>query len=478
MSGWAARAKWLLAMPAHHIAGIQVLVRSLVAGTTPVSMDLEGGFTPAAFARATAEIASGATAYTALVPTQLVRLLASADGRQALTRYAAVLVGGAATPSGLLAEARDAGVRVVTTYGMSETAGGCVYDGRALDVSLVQLEDDGRIRLGGATLAQGYLGEPALSAKAFVVDDAAGRWFRTDDVGHLDDRGALIVDGRIDDQINTGGLKVAPRQVEEALTGLDNVAEAVVVGSPDPEWGQLVSAAIVVTQGSSPPTLDEVRDRLRGILPGSRPAEAARDPARAPAARPGQAGPSRGPEALRPRPLSRDKIIHRGRFKHGKEVGMAKVLLFLVPLAMTIYAVIDAIQTEDTRVQHLPKLVWIVLILLFSPPALAPSPGTSREGSAAPLTDVEVPTTRRPRVAPTMIRSSCAICDHPPTLEVSEKVTQWPRCPSGSRALAPAPCPPPSHPFWSAPAPHTPSTGPTVPSPSLPFWSRWRCRSA
>ena len=259
--------QWLLAMPAHHIAGIQVLVRSLAAGTTPVSMDLAGGFTAAAFVRATGEIASAATAYTALVPTQLVRLLAVAEGRQALTRYAAVLLGGAAAPPGLLAEARDAGVRVVTTYGMSETAGGCVYDGRALDVSLVQLEDDGRIRLGGATLALGYLGEPALSATAFVVDESARRWFRTGDVGHLDARGALVVDGRIDDLINTGGLKVAPRLVEEALTALDIVAEAVVVGSPDPEWGQLVCAAIVVTPGVSPPTLDDVRARLRGILP-------------------------------------------------------------------------------------------------------------------------------------------------------------------------------------------------------------------
>jgi len=261
------RGQWLLAMPAHHIAGIQVLVRSLVAGTTPVAMDLEGGFTADAFVRASTEIASAARAYTALVPTQLVRLLARTDGREALTRYAAVLVGGAATPSGVLAEARNAGVRVVTTYGMSETAGGCVYDGRPLDVSLVQLEDGGRIELGGATLAGGYLDEPALSATAFVVDDSARRWFRTDDVGHFDPEGALIVDGRIDDLINTGGLTVAPRLVEEALAQLDIVAEAVVVASPDPEWGQVVSAAIVVTAGSSPPTLDDVRDRLRGILP-------------------------------------------------------------------------------------------------------------------------------------------------------------------------------------------------------------------
>jgi o-succinylbenzoate---CoA ligase len=257
---------WLLTMAAHHIAGIQVLVRSLVADTTPVSMDLAGGFTTAAFASATAQIASDATAYTALVPTQLVRLLASADGRQALTRYDAVLLGGAAAAASLLAAAKDRGVRVVTTYGMSETAGGCVYDGRALDVSLVRLEVDGRIRLGGATLAQGYLGDPALSEAAFVCDDTGRRWFRTDDVGHLQE-GSLVVDGRIDDLINTGGLKVVPHLVEEALTQLDNVAEAVVVGSPDPEWGQVVSAAIVVTQGSPPQALDDVRDRLRGMLP-------------------------------------------------------------------------------------------------------------------------------------------------------------------------------------------------------------------
>lgn len=263
---------WLLATPAHHIAGIQVLVRSLVAGTIPVSMDMARGFTGAAFARATAEIASAATAdktpaYTALVPTQLVRLLSSADGRRALTRYAAVLLGGAAAPADLLVAARDAGVRLVTTYGMSETAGGCVYDGRALEVSLVQLEDDGRIRLGGATLAQGYLDEPAMSATVFVVDATGRRWFRTDDLGHFEAGGSLIVDGRIDDMINTGGLKVAPRLVEEALTQLDTVAEAVVVGSPDTEWGQLISAAIVVTEGASPPTLAEVRDQLRAILP-------------------------------------------------------------------------------------------------------------------------------------------------------------------------------------------------------------------
>jgi O-succinylbenzoic acid--CoA ligase len=259
--------QWLLALPAHHIAGIQVLIRSLVAGTTPVPVDLSGGFTVASFARATDEIASGAMAYTALVPTQLGRLLSSTEGCKALTRYAAVLLGGAAAPPRLLANAVDAGVRLVTTYGMSETSGGCVYDGRALDGSHVRLEDDGRIRLGGGTLAHGYLDEPALTAVTFVVDDCDRRWFRTEDVGHLDDRGALVVDGRIDDMINTGGIKVAPRLVEDALDRLPGIAEAVVVGTPDPEWGQVVSAAVVVAQRGSPPTLDAVREQLRGMLP-------------------------------------------------------------------------------------------------------------------------------------------------------------------------------------------------------------------
>ena len=259
-------AQWLLALPAHHIAGIQVLIRSLVAGTTPVCMDLAGGFSTAAFATATAEIPAGARAYTSLVPTQLVRLLASADGCHALTRYAAVLLGGAAAPASLLARAKGFGVQVVTTYGMSETAGGCVYDGRALEVSRVQLEGDGRIRLGGETLAQGYLGEPELTARSFSTGPDGLSWFRTDDVGHLRE-GALVVDGRLDDLINTGGVKVVPRLVEAALVQLATIAEAIVVGSPDPEWGQVVSAAVVVTQGSPTPTLDEVRDRLRGILP-------------------------------------------------------------------------------------------------------------------------------------------------------------------------------------------------------------------
>lgn len=262
--------QWLLPMPAHHIAGIQVLVRSLLAGSEPVCVDLSRGFTPAGFAAAAGTL-EGERRYTSLVPTQLVRLLADELGTQALRRFDAVLLGGAASPPALLACAAGAGVRVVTTYGMSETAGGCVYDGRPLACSRVRVEADGRLHLGGATLAAGYLGRPDLTEAAFTTDPEGTRWFATDDVGRQDANGRWHVDGRLDDLVNTGGLKVAPRLVEEALTErLPQVAECAVVGVPDPEWGEVVAAALVLAEGSdraAAPSLPDVRDALREALP-------------------------------------------------------------------------------------------------------------------------------------------------------------------------------------------------------------------
>lgn len=277
--------RWLLAMPAHHIAGIQVLIRSIVAGTDPVVMDLRDGFGAAGFAAATAQLLApcsddgnsdgngngssrAARRYTALVPTQVIRLLDDAAGLEALRCYDAVLLGGAASPAHVLDRAESAGVHLVTTYGMSETAGGCVYDGLPLDDTAIRLEQDGRVSLGGPTLAHGYLGEPKLTDRVFTQDRDGSRWFRTDDVGRLDPAGRLHVLGRVDDLINTGGLKVMPCQVEEALvTHVSGVIEAVVVGTPDPDWGQAVSAAVVVAQGCPSPTVADVRSHLRGILP-------------------------------------------------------------------------------------------------------------------------------------------------------------------------------------------------------------------
>jgi O-succinylbenzoic acid--CoA ligase len=262
---------WLLAMPAHHIAGLQVLLRSLAAGTAPTVLDLRGGFTVEGFAEATARVATTAAArqrYTALVPTQLGRLLDDPAGVAALRRFDGVLVGGAATPAAMVERARTLDVALSLTYGMSETAGGCVYDGLPLPVSQVHVDNDRHIVLGGDTVAHGYLGEPALSSDAFATDPDGVRWFRTDDLGHFGEDGLLVVDGRADDVINTGGLKINPGVVEDAMARyLEDVADVVVLGVPDAAWGESVCAAVTLVDPSRTVSTPQVRERLRGILP-------------------------------------------------------------------------------------------------------------------------------------------------------------------------------------------------------------------
>jgi O-succinylbenzoic acid--CoA ligase len=249
--------RWLLALPADHVAGVQVVVRALLAGAPPVAQDLRDGFRPAGFAAATARLGPGRR-YTSLVPTQLRRLLdAGGAALDALLGYDAVLVGGAALDPGLRARAEAAGTRVVATYGMTETAGGCVYDGVPLDGTSVHLDSGGRIVIGGPTLAAGYLDDPAATAAAFVNGE-----FRTNDVGRRTN-GRLEVLGRIDDIIVTGGEKVAPAAVERVLTAQPGVRAACVVGLPDPAWGAVVGAALVV-DGS--PGSDDLRAAVRAAL--------------------------------------------------------------------------------------------------------------------------------------------------------------------------------------------------------------------
>ncbi|MFC5285965.1 o-succinylbenzoate--CoA ligase [Actinokineospora guangxiensis] len=224
---------WLLALPTTHIAGIQVLVRSLVAGTTPA--ELAGPFRGKSFTEAAADVlAADGPRYTALVPTQLTRVLEwGGDALAALRSFDAVLIGGAALAPPVLAAAREAGVRVVRTYGMTETAGGCVYDGLPLDGVSVEITAAGLVRLGGPTVAHGYAGSAPF-----------GGWFTTSDLGELVD-GRLQVLGRADDLINTGGEKVAPAAVEAVLLAQPGVRAVCVVGVPDPEWGQRVAALVV-----------------------------------------------------------------------------------------------------------------------------------------------------------------------------------------------------------------------------------------
>ncbi|MEJ6542506.1 AMP-binding protein [Brachybacterium paraconglomeratum] len=304
---------WLPLLPPTHIAGVQVLARAHRAGQVlglpgpalpdPLP-DLRGHFDAAAFVELVGPVLEqaervGLPAFTSLVPTQLTRIVTGATGDDArarglLKRFAAVLVGGAATSTDVLTRARGQRIPVRTTYGSSETAGGCVYDSRPLPgVSLSVLDPDesgaGRLRISSPTLALGYLtadgvtdggvfaaasaptageGTDAPAAGAPVADDGADRAFLTSDLAEIGDDGALTVLGRADDVINTGGRKVLPQDVERAidrslmLRGL--VRASVVVGVPDPEWGQRVEALVTLEEGTDPAEASAlVRSALR-----------------------------------------------------------------------------------------------------------------------------------------------------------------------------------------------------------------------
>lgn len=312
---------WVLALPAYHAAGVQVLVRAAVAGTHVFNAYKEGGFDPQHVAQvidaacvAAADCGAGSSfdddavsscaggvggeaegalaaddsgracpVYTSLVPTQLRRALDDEQLRGALARLDAVLIGGAAADAQLLEQAKAAGIRVVTTYGMSETCGGCVYDGQPLPgVSMDVDQATGAIWLSGPMLATGYLGDEERTRRCFVrrpqaqagegasdagntasaaesaeagvggpgagsdagAGEPARRWFITSDRGHIVD-GRLQVLGRLDDVIISGGIKVEPGPIEALLALNPLVSECAVVGLPDLQWGQVVTAVVV-----------------------------------------------------------------------------------------------------------------------------------------------------------------------------------------------------------------------------------------
>jgi O-succinylbenzoic acid--CoA ligase len=248
--------RWLLALPAYHVAGLQVLVRSIVGGSTPVA--LNASFEPSELVAAVAELGSGRR-YTSLVANQLDKVLADRDATAALAELDAVLIGGGPIPTGVREKAAAARVRVVRTYGMSETAGGCVYDGVPLDGVSVRL-DDGRVVLGGPVVASGY--RNPVHPDPF----AEKGWFRTDDLGVIDDSGVLSILGRADDAVSTGGLTVLPQLVENALATHPAIADCAVFGVPDERLGQRVAAAIVVTTGYPPPSLEALRAHVATTL--------------------------------------------------------------------------------------------------------------------------------------------------------------------------------------------------------------------
>ncbi|MFG6490975.1 AMP-binding protein [Microbacterium sp. P03] len=239
---------WLLALPAGYVAGLQVLVRAIVAGREPAILSgvfSAQSFTAAALSMASSDGGAPVPTYTSLVPAQVTRLLdAAAEDTtvlRALRSFEAILVGGQALPAAVRERAVDAGVRIVRTYGSSETSGGCVYDGvplRGVRLAVV----GGEVRVAGPTLADGYLGRPDLTENAFVVDDDGTRWYRTGDDGLLED-GVLRIRGRLDNVIVSGGINISLDRVEQIVRTVAGLGNAVVVGVADERWGE---ASVVV----------------------------------------------------------------------------------------------------------------------------------------------------------------------------------------------------------------------------------------
>ena len=238
--------QWLLALPAQYIAGVNVLVRSIAAQTEPVLLP-PGHFDARAFTTAAATM-DGELRFTSVVPAQLARLVDAAADRGVLATlrgFERILVGGQAVPPDLLARADAIGLRVTRTYGSSETAGGCVYDGVPIGTAEVRVTG-GEVEISGPMLAEGYLGDPERTARTFVMSDRA-RWYRTGDTGTITD-GVLSVTGRRDRVIISGGIKVSLDEVERIARRQPGLADAVAVPRDSAEWGEV---PVIVSTGAA-----------------------------------------------------------------------------------------------------------------------------------------------------------------------------------------------------------------------------------
>ena len=242
---------WHCALPTGYVAGVMTLVRAIAGGTRPVFAASDLGDVAAV---------PGERNYLSLVPTQLHRALADAARAAALAAFDAILVGGAALAPDLRARAEEAGLRVVTTYGASETSGGCVYDGVPLGGVRVELEPPAsRVTIAGPVLFSGYRLDPDATAAALV-----GGAFRTSDRGEWRPAGRLRVLGRLDDVVISGGVNVdlaeAQRVADEVL-GTPEAGGIVLAGVPDPRWGTRIVALTTSSLDA-----EQVRARLAGRL--------------------------------------------------------------------------------------------------------------------------------------------------------------------------------------------------------------------
>jgi O-succinylbenzoic acid--CoA ligase len=253
---------WLCCVPVHGVAGLAVLAR---AWHTGLPVEVYDGFDPAAVGAA-----AGRATLVSLVPAMLRRLLAAGD---AASRFRRVLLGGGPVPADLAKEAKDRGVGLVRTYGLTETFGGMAHDGHPLDGAEVRIggvqagrgssvpDPEGEILVRGPMLFRRYRGEPGRTAAAL-----RGGWLHTGDLGRIHHDGRLVVLGRVDDLVISGGVNVHPDEVEAVLADHPGVAEVAVAGRADPEWGQRVAAFVVARDPGRPPTLEELRGFARERL--------------------------------------------------------------------------------------------------------------------------------------------------------------------------------------------------------------------
>ena len=235
--------RWLCCLPLWHVGGLAILVRSAVYGTTAVVHD---GFD---VARVRESIESGEATLVSLVATMLRRLIDG--GLAAWPSLRGALVGGGPVPGDLVEWAAAAGFPLLPTYGMTETCSQVVTGGRVLPGAEVAIGAGGEILVRGPMVAPGAVGEDG--------------WLHTGDRGRFEGDGRLVVEGRLDDVIVTGGENVAAREVEEALLGHGAVRDAAVVGRPDPEWGEAIVAYVVLGGEAGD---DELRAFCRAVLPG------------------------------------------------------------------------------------------------------------------------------------------------------------------------------------------------------------------
>ncbi len=243
--------RWLCCLPLAHVGGLLVLLRGVLLGAPVV---VHPNFDPAAVA------AEQDVAFTSIVPTMLVRLL---DSGADLAGFRSILVGGAHLPLELREHAAAAGAHIVSTYGLTESCGGVVYDGMPLPGTEMRIDEDGGIELRGPTLMLGYRLDAEGTARAFTPDG----WLRPGDAGEIDLEGHLHVIGRIDGLINSGGEKVWPEEVEAVLRSHPRVAEVAIGGRLDPVWGQRVVAWVVPVDAADPPSLEELRAHVATALP-------------------------------------------------------------------------------------------------------------------------------------------------------------------------------------------------------------------